>query len=176
VADRLLYAKQGRTDGITREELLRFRETLEDPKPPSRGSLEALIVRPEWMSRAACKGVATDVFFPDRGDTRLAAKAKAYCQRCPVTAECLAEVMAMPRANVELGVWGNTSGYQRRQMIAASNKDSRPEVWFAPRPCQFCQELFDPRSRNTLYCSKRCKSARDNKSRWARRKGQKKAA
>jgi len=50
----------------------------------------------EWRSRAACLGADPELFFPaaEGGpvyDAQVAA-AKAMCARCPVTAECLAEV------------------------------------------------------------------------------------
>jgi WhiB family transcriptional regulator, redox-sensing transcriptional regulator len=41
------------------------------------------------------------------------ARARAVCDRCTVTEECLAFALADPYA---MGVWGGTTGRQRRAM------------------------------------------------------------
>ena len=43
-----------------------------------------------WMGAAACAGAPTDAFFPERGSSY--ATGKAICARCPVIAECRAEI------------------------------------------------------------------------------------
>lgn len=63
--------------------------------------------RPAWHARAACRGVGTAVFFTARGES--VEPAKAYCDRCPVTNECLAS------ADNGFGVWGATTVRERRR-------------------------------------------------------------
>ena len=43
---------------------------------------------PEWTANAACKGVDVNVFFNYGRNKRLISRAKEYCRRCPVIAEC----------------------------------------------------------------------------------------
>jgi hypothetical protein len=46
-------------------------------------------VRPDWQADAACAGMGNHTFFPDRGDNRDVAKARAVCATCDVVEECL---------------------------------------------------------------------------------------
>lgn len=141
-------------DAITKEELERFRETLEAPRAPARGSrLRELLVTPEWFTRAACRGVGNEAFFPERGDPDALAEARKYCNRCPVRAECLADCLAQPRSGLEVGVWGGTSGNQRRKMLA--NGTSRP---LRQEFCEYCKTERVP-PQGYIYCSKRCRQA-----------------
>lgn len=67
---------------------------------------------PVWLEYAPCRGMATAIFFPERGHpTELA---KAVCNGCPFRQACLDYVLALPRATP--GVWGGTSERQRRTM------------------------------------------------------------
>jgi WhiB family transcriptional regulator, redox-sensing transcriptional regulator len=69
----------------------------------------------EWKKRAACKKAPTEIFvLPDEVDEPFypPREAVAYCNVCPVKTECLQ--YALERN--EVGVWGGTSSYQRRQM------------------------------------------------------------
>ena len=72
--------------------------------------------QPEWWrTLAACRGVATDLFFP-AGDVApepvaQAERAKAICQECVVREECLQFALA---TNQEFGVWGGTTESERR--------------------------------------------------------------
>lgn len=54
-----------------------------------------------WSLDAACFGQPDRIFFPTTGRVGLrAAKiAKAFCRRCPVTAECLEDAMVLERAS-----------------------------------------------------------------------------
>lgn len=46
-------------------------------------------VTADWALRAACRGINTEIFFPPRIDSAQAATAAAFCDRCPIAAECL---------------------------------------------------------------------------------------
>lgn len=59
-----------------------------------------------WMARAACKGLATSVFFPEKtkpGTYNDISEARAVCDTCPVTTECHGYAEA---ESIEAGVWG----------------------------------------------------------------------
>jgi WhiB family redox-sensing transcriptional regulator len=64
--------------------------------------------RADWMQRAACRGMDTNMFFPERGASHRAAND--VCADCPVRQEChdLAET------NNERGIWGGVSDRGRR--------------------------------------------------------------
>lgn len=68
-----------------------------------------------WMVDAACRGVAEDLWFPERGDTKSAQseirQAKAVCANCTVRYECLDYAIA----NHEVfGIWGGLTEKERR--------------------------------------------------------------
>lgn len=73
-----------------------------------------------WMDHANCKGTNTNVFFPERGDQVEAAKQ--ICEPCPVKTQCLAYALAIPGTS---GIWGGTSGRERRQMKAGQPRHPR---------------------------------------------------
>jgi WhiB family redox-sensing transcriptional regulator len=66
--------------------------------------------RSDWQTDAACVGTDPELFFPPSGSKGL--DAKAVCQGCPVSAECLDYALADPHL---VGVWGGTSDLQRKQ-------------------------------------------------------------
>jgi len=71
---------------------------------------------PEWHRDAACAEYperAND-WFPERGEDDR--PAKAICQRCLVQRECLAD--ALDHGTNLVGIWGGTSGRQRRALLA----------------------------------------------------------
>jgi WhiB family redox-sensing transcriptional regulator len=63
-----------------------------------------------WADDAACRGMDTKLFFPERGEQ--AATAKAICRRCPVRRECL----DVAQVN---GVWGGLSATERKELRQA---------------------------------------------------------
>lgn len=73
--------------------------------------LEARIDQNGWRRDAACRGRASWMFFPARGDHRTLAAAKKVCGACLVRDECLA-------ANIgeRDGVYGGLSARERRTM------------------------------------------------------------
>jgi WhiB family redox-sensing transcriptional regulator len=68
---------------------------------------------PEWHAKAACRGMAG--FLPQRGEWRQMRAAVAVCAGCPVRDRCLSEALDDPRL---VGVWGGTTGRDRRAMRA----------------------------------------------------------
>lgn len=65
----------------------------------------------EWRARAACRGMNTAMFYPERGEST--AEARAVCASCPVQQDCLDWALAN---NDTHGVWGGVSGRGRRGM------------------------------------------------------------
>ena len=62
-----------------------------------------------WLTRAACRGMDPELFFPERGEPT--EPAKAVCAGCPVRGECLDYALT----NVErFGIWGGLSERERR--------------------------------------------------------------
>ena len=73
-----------------------------------------------WREQAACRNVGPDVnFHPERGDSIMAAKAKAICATCPVTEPCLQYAFANGERQ---GIWGGYSYPQRRRMREKARK------------------------------------------------------
>lgn len=64
-----------------------------------------------WFARAACIGMDPELWFPDRGNPAL--EARAICARCEVKAECLDYAL---RLQIEEGIWGGTTGRGRRRL------------------------------------------------------------
>ena len=60
--------------------------------------------RPEWHSRAACKGLDTEIFFSEKYEDMTTAKS--ICAECPVQLEC--QEYALIHPNIK-GIWGGNS-------------------------------------------------------------------
>lgn len=73
-----------------------------------------------WMSRGACRNHSRDMWFPGPmhptavADTK--AKAKAICDTCTVSNECLEYAL---RNRITYGMWGGTEPKTRRKMLAS---------------------------------------------------------
>lgn len=70
----------------------------------------------EWITQAACKGMDTNDFFPERGYVQTAAAAKKVCwTQCPVREQC--EKYALV-AGVKQGIYGGRTEEERRKLRA----------------------------------------------------------
>ena len=67
-----------------------------------------------WVKNAECSdpNIPVDIFFPERGRNNNIARAQRICARCPVREECFVHGMN----NDERGIWGGTTGRERRQL------------------------------------------------------------
>lgn len=67
----------------------------------------------DWRSRAACRDVDPDLFFPasDRGSE--ATRAKAVCAGCPVRSACLDEALH----RIPEGIVGGLTAAERRRRV-----------------------------------------------------------
>jgi len=61
-----------------------------------------------WQGDARCRGLALDLFFPERGETTK--KVKGICEPCKVKTECLDYAIE----NERFGIWGGMSEQERR--------------------------------------------------------------
>lgn len=67
----------------------------------------------DWRERGACNGAPNYLFFPERGaSSKQKDAALAFCRVCDVKAECLDWALTVNEA----GIWGGTTGRQRRDM------------------------------------------------------------
>jgi WhiB family transcriptional regulator, redox-sensing transcriptional regulator len=67
-----------------------------------------------WRSKAACQGLAPDIFYPSTEDDADAEQAKVICAVCPVREACLEHALAMREKD---GVWGGATERERRRII-----------------------------------------------------------
>lgn len=102
-----------------------------------------------WRDDAACRGLDTNWFFPERGE--ITEQAVAVCALCPSRLPCL--TYALDNL-IREGVWGGLSENQRRRL-----RKGRPRTV----TCAHCFQRYvfvpsGPRSRS-LYCSDGCAHA-----------------
>lgn len=71
-----------------------------------------------WHADALCIEYPQVDFFPRRGEST--AEARAICGRCLVRDECLAAAL---RQGDKHGVWGGTSGVDRRRLRKGARSD-----------------------------------------------------
>lgn len=76
--------------------------------------LPSIRVAPPELRRGACRvpAIPTWLFFPHRGDAEVVERAKKVCATCPVAAACLEYALEAR----EPGVWGGTTGAERREL------------------------------------------------------------
>ena len=103
--------------------------------------------REEWVSKAACRGMDPELFFPGRGESTV--EARQVCATCTVACPCLEYAL---RSAEKYGIWGNTSERERRTMRRDIRKAVRPINHGTPRgynmhrergempPCPACRE------------------------------------
>ena len=75
--------------------------------------LEAVVMPGPWALRGACRGVATEVFFPGRGGST--EPAKAVCGGCPVLQPCREYALGLSGLK---GVWGGLAEVERKRVQA----------------------------------------------------------
>lgn len=83
-----------------------------------------ILERPDWQEKAACRGVPTEIFFPDNpgGQDNVYNKAREFCQRCEVTAPCLAYALEHETGQrCRYGVFGGLSPRERYALGDGAN-------------------------------------------------------
>lgn len=71
--------------------------------------LRKFMERADWAADANCRGLDSELFFPERGQST--SEAKAICHECDVRAECLAYALNNGEHH---GIWGGLSERERR--------------------------------------------------------------
>jgi WhiB family redox-sensing transcriptional regulator len=89
----------------------------------------------EWMRKAACRDMDTDLFFPVRGShnenaetvARQTLHAKAVCALCPVLDECRDYILGTElRYENDYGIWGGMTPEERhRERFLERNRRQR---------------------------------------------------
>jgi WhiB family redox-sensing transcriptional regulator len=64
-----------------------------------------------WMADAACRGLNSELFFLEKGEST--AEAKAVCGACPVADACLAYAL---NNRIVFGIWGGKSEKTRKKL------------------------------------------------------------
>jgi WhiB family redox-sensing transcriptional regulator len=79
----------------------------------------------EWRLEASCRGMDTNIFFPELGvDIKHIQAIKELCGSCPVNVECLESAL-----NTEMdlyGFYGGKSARQRRTIRSQREWDRNP--------------------------------------------------
>lgn len=70
-----------------------------------------------WRAKANCRGVAPDLFFPERGESTT--DARRVCAGCVVREECLDYALT---DSGTVGIWGGKSERERRRMRRARQR------------------------------------------------------
>ena len=82
--------------------------------------------RPLWQAFAACHGVDTSIFFPERGQQKKVQVAKRICSGCPVRGECLDYALnELPSEQERVGIWGGTTCDERRSIRRHRNATAK---------------------------------------------------
>jgi WhiB family transcriptional regulator, redox-sensing transcriptional regulator len=76
-----------------------------------------------WRNKAECKGMDTNLFMPERGETTAARLAIKTCATCSVRWNCL-----MAGMDERIGVWGGLSERQRRQLRPHWNRHNAEQA------------------------------------------------
>lgn len=102
-----------------------------------------------WKEHAACKGMDTNLFFPERGQNELIRAALAVCDRCTVRQECF-DYCHM--SGIRVGVWGGLSERGRRRitdkphklarggLAHGTNRGYQAHIRDQSEPCPACRE------------------------------------
>lgn len=99
-----------------------------------------------WMQYAACRGMDTNMFFPDWGGNM--DEAVAVCRRCPVRASCLRHAMSHPEND---GVWGGLTEMERKRGKRLCARCGEPSSSARARYCDDCRVI--KRAEDVTYYS-----------------------
>jgi len=70
-----------------------------------------IVSQADWWPKAACKGMAADLFYPERGESTT--RVKQICAECSVRLLCLEYAIDHFE---DMGIWGGLSGRERRRL------------------------------------------------------------
>jgi WhiB family transcriptional regulator, redox-sensing transcriptional regulator len=114
---RMLGVPYGRVRQVLGPLRTQQRQAADQHPPAERLPLVAGEGRLGWMDQAACKGMATERFFPEGGEGRKASEAKAICAGCDVQGPCRdLAVKAADSLDSDHGVFGGTVPTERSHL------------------------------------------------------------
>lgn len=93
----------------------------------------------DWTDDAACRGVPTDMYFPDQGVSANAVEVKILlriCGECPVSAECLAAALEMEGncgRSQRFGIWGGKTPVERHRIVKGARKSVQRDDNLCPK-------------------------------------------
>ena len=70
-----------------------------------------------WREHASCRGIATNIHFPEEPIKTDQAwdKARTYCRNCPVKTWCLELALKAEQPGYRYGMFGGLTPYEREQ-------------------------------------------------------------
>ena len=77
----------------------------------------------EWVSKAACRGMPLETFYPAVGTSPK--EALETCGRCPVREECLEFALTTNHQHSYDGIWGGKLVSERRAILRGRKHDAR---------------------------------------------------
>lgn len=80
-----------------------------------------------WQTKAECRGLPIDLFFPDDG--HMNPDAKQVCDECPVIDNCLNDALELP-AEQDVGIRAGMTQHKRRLLRATMRKH---QTWLMPK-------------------------------------------
>lgn len=96
----------------------------------------------DWYQQAACRGLPTEWWYPERGDNALHALATSICATCPVIDSC----RDVAKANGERhGVWAGVSvgkqpkRYRAKVAVCGTTGGYYKHKRLAEQPCDPCR-------------------------------------
>jgi WhiB family redox-sensing transcriptional regulator len=90
------------------------REPISEPHPVDDGNKGKVLVarkRADFYMDAACRGIDSNLFFPDSDDAEIA---KQVCEECSVRWDCLEFALDTKQ---KVGVWGGATERERRRIL-----------------------------------------------------------
>ena len=82
-----------------------------------------------WQQKAACRGVAVELFFPPVEQE--AYEAKTVCGTCEVREPCLEAALL---TNETFGIWGGLTPQERRSLVAKRRRQAAARVRLGEEP------------------------------------------
>lgn len=99
-----------------------------------------------WWEHALCKGLDANIWFPEKPQGRdYFARARTYCERCPVRQPCLEEALSVNPDDDRFGMYGGFTPKERDRIREGKSPFGPPIVEIGPtRPVQRQPEPKEP--------------------------------